>query len=76
MNVSRPRTDVKIHQVNIKTPIKLPKSSELPEPSERFELSKNSSSELSKIYSNSPRTSTNQILNEMNNSNSKYFESS
>ena len=52
-----------MHQINIKTPKKLPESSKLSE-----------SSEPSKIHLKSSRTPRNQILNEMNNSNSKYFK--
>ena len=69
MNVNRFKTDVKIHQINIKTSIRLSESFKL---FKSFELSKfsklseKSSSELSKIYLNSSRTSTDEILNEMN----------
>ena len=51
-----------MHQINIKTSMKLSESSglaKLPESSKK-----------------SSRTSTNQILNDINDSNSKYFESS
>ena len=54
-----------MHRVNIKT------SREF----ELFESFKQLSFKLSKIYSNLSSTLTNQILNEMNNSNSKHFES-
>ena len=40
------------------------------------ELFEKSASKSFKVYSKSSRTSRNQILNEMNNSNSRYFESS
>ena len=68
MNVSRSRTDVKMHQINIKTSMKL---------SELFESPKLSkSSKLPKSSEKSSKTPTDQILNEMNDLNSKYFESS
>ena len=78
VNVSRPRTGVKIHQVSIKTPrrlLGLPRlsgpsgSSVPPRPPEK------SLSGLSKIHLNLPKTPTGQILNEMNDPNLKYFES-
>ena len=55
-----------MHRINIKT------SREV---SELFELSKQSLSELLNILSNLSSTSTDQILNEMNDSSSKYFQS-
>ena len=67
MNVSRSRIDVKMHRINIKTSRELSKS---------FELFEQTLSKSTKIYLNLSSTSTNQILNEVNDSNSKYFESS
>ena len=57
-----------MHQINIKTSIK---SSESSKSSKSSVLAK-----LSKSFDKSSRTSTDQILNEMNDLNSKYFESS
>ena len=67
MNVSRPKIDVKMHRVNIKTSRESSASSK---------SSKQLLSELLKILSNLSSISTGQILNEMNDSSSKYFESS
>ena len=68
MNVSRPRIDVKMHRINIKTSRKSSGSSE------SSELSEQTLFKSSKIDLNLSSTSTDQILNEMNDSNSKYFE--
>ena len=64
MNVSRSKIDVKMQQLNIKTFRK------------SFESFEQILIKLTKIYSNLSSTSINQILNEINDSNSKYFESS
>ena len=55
---------------------KLSKLSESFELSESLESSKKSLSGLSKIYLNSLKTPIDQIWNKINDSNSKYFESS
>ena len=68
MNVSRPRIDVKMHQINIKTSMRSSASSESSKSSELAKLSESSEKSL--------RNPTDQILNEMNDPNSKYFESS
>ena len=66
MNVSRPTTGVKMHQVNTKTSVKSSESSELCESSKLAKLSELSEKSL--------RTPSDQILNEINDSHSKYFE--
>ena len=70
MNVSRPRIDVKMRRINIKT------SRESSKSSISSRSSGQTSIELSKIDSNLSSTTTDQIFDEMNDSNSKYFESS
>ena len=71
MNVSRPRIGVKMYRVSIKTPREFSKSSKASKLSKSFEQTLSKSS---KFYSNLWSTSTDQILNEINYSNSKYFE--
>ena len=70
MNVSRSRIDVKMHRIKIKT---FKKSSELSESLKSFEQT---SFKSSKIDLNLSITAIDQMLNEINNLNSKYFESS
>ena len=66
MNFSRFRTNGRMHQINIKASMESSKLSESFESSKLAELSKSSEKLL--------KTPTDQILNEINDSNSKYFE--
>ena len=70
MNVSKSKIDVKIHRINIKT------SKESFESSESSESSEQTLFELSKIGSNLSSIPIDQILNEINDSDSTYFKSS